>query len=89
MAIQHPPGIAWSPSEAAGLHEFLNTALGRKWLGILLSRKPRLDLSSTERAALSGAYAAGYESFFGEIAATRMTMEGEVQSIRSIDPTKD
>ena len=87
--MQQPPGIPWSASEAASINEFLNTSVGRKWLGIMLSRKPRLDLSSTERAALSGAYAAGYEAFFGEIAATRVSMTHESASIKSIDPTKD
>lgn len=86
----NPPGITWSPGEAAAANEFLNSPIGRKWLGILLSRKPAVDLSSTERAALSGAYAAGYERIFGEIAATRTSvMETESPSLRAIDPAKD
>jgi hypothetical protein len=89
MNVQQPPGISWSPSEAAAVNEFLNTAVGRKWLGILLSRKPRLDLTTTERAALSGAYGAGYEAFFGEIAGTRVSMTVDSASIKAIDPTKD
>jgi hypothetical protein len=89
MAIQQVPGIPWSAGEAAAVNEFLNTPVGRKWLGIMLSRKPRLDLSNTERAALSGAFSAGYEHFFGEIGATRVTADQEVPSIRSIDPTRD
>jgi hypothetical protein len=84
------PGISWSPSEAAAVNEFLNSPVGKKWLGILLSRKPKLDLSSTERAALSGAYAAGYEALiFYEIPATRASMIQESASIKAIDPTRD
>jgi hypothetical protein len=83
-------GLDWTPGEATAVHEFLNSPVGRKWLGILLSRKPRLDLSSTERAALSGAYAAGYEAMFGEISATRVALKREeTPSIRAIDPTRD
>lgn len=83
-------GIAWTPSEAAAVNEFLNTLVGRKWLGVLLTRKPKTDLTTTEKAALTGAYAAGYESFFVEIAATRLAMAPpESASVEGIDPTKD
>jgi hypothetical protein len=85
-----PPGIAWNPGEAAAVNEFLNSAVGRKWLGVLLTRKPRIDLGSTEKAALSGAFAAGYESIFSEIAATRIGQSPiDTASAKSIDPTKD
>lgn len=85
-----PPGIPWSPSEAAGVNEFLNSPVGKKWLGVLLTRKPRIDLTTTERAAMTGAYSAGYESFFNEIAATRVGKAtfSDV-SVRAIDPSKD
>lgn len=83
------PGITWTPGEAAGVNDFLNSPLGRKWLGVLLTRKPQLDLSSTERAALSGAYAAGYERIFGEIAATRVSTAPETAGLKGLDPTKD
>lgn len=83
------PGMQWSPSESSSVNEFLNSAIGRKWLGVLLLRKPKLDLSNTERAALSGAFAAGYESVFSEIAATRTTISPETPSLKAIDPTKD
>jgi hypothetical protein len=82
-------GMQWSGGEAATLNEFLNSPVGKKWLGIMMTRKPRLDLSNTERAALSGAYAAGYEAFFGEIAATRVSMTQESAGIKAIDPTRD
>lgn len=83
-------GIEWTPSEAATVNDFLNSPVGRKWLGVLLTRKPRMDLTSTERAALSGAFAAGYESLFGEIAATRVALPPpENASMKSIDSTKD
>lgn len=83
------PGIQWTPGEAAGVNDFLNSPLGRKWLGILLTRKPQLDLSSTEKAALSGAFAAGYERFFGEIAATRVSITPEPAGLRPIDSVRD
>lgn len=83
------PGIEWSPSEAAAVNDFLNTPVGRKWMGVLLTRKPKMDMSSTERAAISGAFAAGYEHFFAEIAATRFASSPETVGVRSIDPTKD
>lgn len=81
----------WSPSEAAAVNEFLNTQVGRKWLGLLLSRKPAIDMGSTEKAALTGAYAAGYESFFGQVALSRTALPPQDQSagIKPIDPTKD
>jgi hypothetical protein len=83
------PGIAWSPSEAAAVNEFLNTPVGRRWLGILLTRKPRIDLTSTEKAAMTGAFIAGYESFFAEIAATRVVVGQETSGLKSIDMVKD
>lgn len=90
MKAPAPVGIAWSPGEAAGVNEFLNSPVGRKWLGVLLTRKPRIDLSSTEKAALTGAFAAGYESIFTEIAATRVSQTPqETASVQGIDPTKD
>lgn len=85
-----PPGISWSPQEAASVNEFLNSPLGRKWLGVLLVRKPRLDLATTERAALTGAFAAGYEAFFGIIAETRTSLTpAQDMGARTIDSTKD
>ena len=83
------PGIPWSPGEAASVNEFLSTEVGRKWLGLLLTRKPRIDLSSTEKAAMTGAYAAGYESFFGEIAMSRVTPSRDDTGIKPIDVVRD
>jgi hypothetical protein len=84
-----PPGIVWTGGEAASVNQFLSSELGKKWLAVLYSRKPRVDLTSTEKAALTGAMAAGYEYFFTEIAATRTSLAGESMSAKSIDPTKD
>jgi hypothetical protein len=83
------PGFQWTPGEAAAVNEFLSSPLGQKWLGVLITRKPRMDLSTTERAALSGAYIAGYEAIFGEIAATRTAMVPDEALAKGIDPTKD
>lgn len=85
-----PLGVSWSPSEAAAVNEFLSSKVGKNWLGVLLNRKPKVDLTSTEKAALSGAFAAGYESFFVEISATRIALPPpDNASVRSIDPVKD
>jgi hypothetical protein len=81
--------ISWTPQEAASINEFLSTPLGQKWLGILIMRKPRLDVSSTERAALSGALAAGYEQAFNEIHATRVTIQPDSASAQPINPAVD
>jgi hypothetical protein len=83
------PGFQWTPGEAAAVHEFLSTPVGQKWLGVLITRKPRMDLSSTERAALSGAFIAGYEAMFSEIAATRTTAMPDNAGAKGIDPTVD
>lgn len=83
------PGIEWTPGEAAAVNEFLNSPVGQKWLGILLTRKPKIDLSNTERAGITGAFAAGYESFFGEIGATRYTSVRDSAGVKGIDPTRD
>ena len=85
----NPPGIPWSGAEAAAINDFLNTPLGRKWMGVLLTRKPQIDLSTTERAALSGAFGAGYERIFAEIASTRVAASQDSASMKSIDVTKD
>ncbi len=83
------PGIPWSGAEAAAINEFLNSPLGRKWMGVLLTRKPQMDLATTERAALTGAYAAGYEHIFAEIASTRVATTQDSASMKGIDPTRD
>lgn len=83
------PGIQWTAGEASSVNDFLNSPVGRKWLGILMMRKPRMDLGNTERAALSGAFAAGYESFFGEIAATRASLPEDSAVAKSIDMVRD
>jgi hypothetical protein len=84
------PGVEWSPSEAAAVNEFLNTPLGKKWLGVLLNRRPKIDTTNNERAGLTGAVSAGYDVFFAEISATRITLpSSDNASVRSIDPVKD
>jgi hypothetical protein len=80
----------WSPSEAASINEFLNTPLGNKWLIKIMLRKPRLDLSSTERAALSGAFIAGYENVFAVIDEMRRPHAPlQDASAKPIDPERD
>jgi hypothetical protein len=86
---QPPIGLSWSPGEAAAVNEFLNSQIGRKWLDVLFMRKPRIDLSTGDRAGLTGAFTAGYEHFFAEIAATRVAMQPESFSAKAIDPVKD
>ena len=88
-----PRQLQWTPGEAATVNEFLESKIGQKWLSVLIFYKPQLDLSSTEKAALSGSYAAGYESFLGRIGWTRNPslhqQSTEDASARSIDPVKD
>jgi hypothetical protein len=84
-----PPGFSWSAGEATSVNQFLNSELGKKWLAILYARKPKVTLETTEKAGLSGAFAAGYESFFSEIGNTRITHTQESPSMKSIDPSKD
>ena len=82
----------WTPSDAAGLNEFLNTPLGRKWMGHLLASKPKIDMSSTEKAAMSGVYLAGYEHLlFTRIGVDRMAGAKEKASASKpgIEPEKD
>jgi hypothetical protein len=86
---QPPIGVPWSAGEAAAVNEFLKSPVGRRWLDVLFMRKPRIDLSSGDRAGLTGAFAAGYESFFAEIAATRVATQHENFSAKAIDPVRD
>jgi hypothetical protein len=82
--------VEWSPSEASGVNQFLNTPLGIKWLQKIFSLKPKIDDSNLERAALSGAFAAGYEKAWEEISNTRVVLASpESASARAIDPTRD
>jgi hypothetical protein len=84
------PGVPWSPSEAAAINEFFNTAVGSKFINVLAFLKPKVSFENTERAALSGAYAAGYESVFYEIAKLRRGPPADIDVSRpGIDPTKD
>lgn len=83
------PGIQWSSGEAAAVNEWLNSPLGRKWLGVLLTLRPKVDLRSTESAALTGAFHTGYEYFFDQIALTRMPQVDESPATKAIDMTRD
>jgi hypothetical protein len=82
-------GAIWTPGEAASVNEFLNSAVGRKWLGVLFNRKPKIDLATTERAAMTGAYASGYELVFSVIGETRATIPTVDAGVQQIDATKD
>lgn len=85
------PGIQWTPGEAASLNDFLNTPVGRKWLTLLMTRKPKVDFASTERAALTGAFAAGYEHLLlNEMGIYRNPIGPEPNaSAKTIDMVKD
>ena len=83
-------GAGWGPGEAVSVNEFLNTPLGTKWIRYIYSLKPKVDQTSTERAALSGVFAAGYEKVFEEISNSRTALKlPESASVEGIDPTKD
>lgn len=80
----------WSPGEAASVNEFLSSPLGNKWLGYLMFLKPPFDRSSTDAAALSGSFRAGYEQCLGAMQYTRQVQtSGDSASVKGIDPTKD
>ena len=85
------PANQWTPGEAASVNEFLNSPVGRRWLSLLLIRRPMVDISTTERAAVTGAFAAGYDHMlFGQIPASRVALPNQEQdSMRAIDPSKD
>lgn len=85
------PQGQWSPGEAATVNDFLNSPVGRRWLSLLLVRRPMVDISTTERAAVTGAFAAGYDHMlFGQIPASRVALPtAEPDDGRSIDPSKD
>jgi hypothetical protein len=79
----------WTPGEAAAVNEFLNSPLGVKWLGVLFNRSPKIDISTTERTAMTGAAHAGYEYVFNVIAETRSTIALDDPGTKPIDTTKD
>ena len=81
----------WTASDSAGLNEFLNTKLGVKWISVLMTLKPKVDITAgTEKAGLSGAYVAGYEYLLNEIIPrTRAVPVEDTASRKPIDMTKD
>jgi hypothetical protein len=81
----------WTAGESASVNEFLNTPLGVRWLQVLFARRPKdIDRNSAEKAALDGAFLAGYEKAWEEISNTRVIhVEPDNASIKGIDPTKD
>lgn len=83
--------MMWTASDAAGLNEFLNTKLGVKWIATLMTLKPKVDLTGTEKAALSGVYLAGYEYLLNDvIPRTRVSAPDDTNpSRKTIDMTKD
>jgi hypothetical protein len=84
------PQFEWSPGEAASINEFLKTPLGTKWLGYLMFLKPAFDQSSTDRAALSGTYRAGYEQCLGAIHYSRQPqLPSDSAASKGFDPTRD
>jgi len=80
----------WTPSDAAGVKQFLSTPLGTKWMMLLNSGKPRVDVAhGTETAALTGAYNAGYELCILRIYGTCTATEQVDYTARTADMTKD
>ena len=84
-----PPELQWSPGEASTVNDFLNSPLGQKWLNLLFSRKPAIKMDTTEQAAMTGVFAAGYEAVFTQIHASRQVYLGDSASMKPIDPTRD
>jgi hypothetical protein len=88
--MDKPQFSDWTPSESAGVDQFLNTALGQKWLTYLYNHKPRTTVDKgTEAAALSGVYSAGYEFCMLQIWISRRPLEQAEVSAKSADMTKD
>ena len=81
----------WTASDSSAINDFLNTKQGVKWIATLMSLKPKVDISGgTEKAALSGAYVAGYEYLLNEIIPrTRAVTVEETASRKPIDMTRD
>jgi len=82
----------WTPSDAAGVNQFLNTPLGQKWLNFLHNYKPRItfeSLKTIEMAGMTGAYAAGYELCLLQIYTSCRVVEEPDVSAKPIDMTKD
>jgi hypothetical protein len=82
----------WTPSDAAGLNDFLNTKLGVKWIATLMTLKPKVEISKgTEAAGLSGAYLAGYEFLLNEIIPRTRAVAPEEANVsrKPIDMTRD
>lgn len=81
--------MKWTDSEASSVNQFLSTPVGTRWLAYLMTVKPSIDMKSTETAALTGAYVAGYEHFLSQIAATRITSNEDASSLKMIDMVRD
>jgi hypothetical protein len=80
----------WTASDAAAINDFLNSRQGIRWLATLMTMKPKVELKTTEAAALSGAYVAGYEHLLNEIIpATRAVRTEETVGIKPIDMVRD
>lgn len=86
-----PDDKPWTPGEAVSVNEFLNSKLGVRWLQVLFARRPKdINRDTAERAALDGAFLAGYEKAWEEISNTRVIrVEPDNASLKSLDPTKD
>jgi hypothetical protein len=80
----------WTPSDAAGVKQFLATPLGARWITFLLSGKPRIVVDrGTEIAALTGAHNAGYELCIQMIYGSCVVTEQADFSAKSADMTRD
>jgi hypothetical protein len=82
----------WTPSDAAGVQQFLSTPLGQKWLGLLHNYKPRItadSLKSVEQAGITGAYSAGYELCMLQIYTSCRAIEQTDYSAKTADMTRD
>jgi hypothetical protein len=80
----------WTPSDAAGVKQFLSTPLGARWMGFLMNGKPRIVVDrGTEVAALTGAHNAGYELCIQLIYGSCTPTEQPDVNIKSFDMTRD
>jgi hypothetical protein len=88
--MDQPQLPQWTPSDVAGMQQFLNTPLGVKFINFLMSGKPRTVIDrGTETAALTGTYVAGYELCIIRIYMSCRSLDQPDVSVKSQDMTKD
>jgi hypothetical protein len=80
----------WTPSDAAGVSQFLATPLGQKFMMLLHNCKPRTTIDKgVESAGVTGAYTAGYELCILQIYSSCNVVQEVDFTAKTADMTKD